>query len=100
MEHGGIVAWWIGLASQEIPPPENPVSYQQAAGCANQSKPWLEFSAYLVAVAREDSNDGRMVRGAFSRDWAIGAAAWRKALAREHAHWAPVGRGQASAWCI
>jgi hypothetical protein len=27
-----------------------------------------------------------MVRGAFSRDWAIGTAAWRKALAREHAH--------------
>ena len=37
-----------------------------------------------------------MVRGAFSPDWAIGAAAWRKALAREHAHLAPVGRGQAS----
>ena len=27
-----------------------------------------------------------MVRGAFSRDWAIGTAAWRKALAREQAH--------------
>jgi len=27
-----------------------------------------------------------MVRGTFSRDWAIGTAAWRKALAREHAH--------------
>jgi hypothetical protein len=75
-------AWLAGSAPTWL----RPAVVLEAAGCANQSKPWLDYSAYLVAIAREDSNDDRMVRGAFSRDWAIGTAAWRKALAREHAH--------------
>jgi hypothetical protein len=63
-----------------------PAVVLEAAGRANQTKPWLGYSGDLVAIAREDSKDDRMVRGAFSRDWAISTAEWREALAREHAH--------------
>ena len=75
-------AWLAGSAPTWF----RPAGALEAAGCANQSKPWLGYSAYLVAIARGDSKDDRMIRGAFSRDWAIGTAAWRKALAREYAH--------------
>lgn len=75
-------AWLAGSAPTWL----RPAVVLEAAGCANQSKPWLEYSAYLVAIAKGDSKDDRMVRGAFSRDWAIGTAAWRKTQAREHAH--------------
>ena len=75
-------AWFAGAA----PPWLQSTVVLEAAGCANQSDPWLRYFAHLVAIARQDSNDDRMVRSAFSRDWAIGTAAWRKALAREHAH--------------
>lgn len=75
-------AWLAGSAPAWL----QPAVVLEAAGCANQSKPWLAYLAYLVAIAKGDSRDERMVRGGFSRDWAIGTAAWRKALAREHAH--------------
>ncbi len=75
-------AWLGGSAPKWL----QPAIVLEAAGCANQSKPWLGYSAYLVEIAKGDANDDRMVRGAFSRDWAIGTAAWRKALARKHAH--------------
>lgn len=39
-----------------------------------------------IAVALGDQNDERMVSGSLSRGCAIGTAAWRRALAREHAH--------------
>jgi len=58
----------------------------EAAGCANQSNPWRGYAAHLTAIAKGDPKDDRMVRGTFSREWAIGTAAWRKALARDHAH--------------
>lgn len=50
--------------------------------------PWTLYLAELVNVIRGDPNDDRLVRGAFSRGWAIGTSGWRKALARQHAHFA------------
>jgi hypothetical protein len=75
-------AWLGGSAPTWL----EPTVVLQAAACANQSQPWLRYAAHLIAIARGDPNDDRVVRGAFSRDWAIGTAAWRKALAHEHAH--------------
>jgi REP element-mobilizing transposase RayT len=56
-----------------------------ATGCANRSDPWAGYADHLVAVAQGDQNDDRMVSGSLSRGWAIGTAAWRRALAHEHA---------------
>ena len=48
-------AWLCGSAPQWL----QPAIVLKAAGCANQSKPWLGYSAYLVAIARGDANDDR-----------------------------------------
>jgi hypothetical protein len=57
-----------------------------ATGAAHRSDPWAGYAEHLVAVAQGDVNDDRMVSGSLSRGWAIGTAAWRRALALEHAH--------------
>lgn len=75
-------AWLAGSA----PPWLQSAVVLEAAHCASQSRPWPGYAAYLVAIAKGDTDDDRMIRGAFSHGWAIGTAAWRKALARERAH--------------
>ena len=75
-------AWLAGA----VPTWREPAVVLEAAGCANQSNPWRGYAAHPIAIAKGDPKDDRMVRGIFSREWAIGTAAWRKALAREHAH--------------
>lgn len=75
-------AWLAGA----VPTWLEPAVVLEAAGCANQSNPWRGYAAHLIAIAKGDPKNDRMVRGTFSREWAIGTAAWRKALAREHAH--------------
>jgi len=75
-------AWLAGSAHRWL---ESAVVLRTPGG-VDAGNPWMPYVMDLVAVANGDPNDDRMVRGAFSRGWAIGTAGWRKALAREHAH--------------
>ena len=76
-------AWLAGSAPAWL----QPAVVLGAAGCANQSKPWLAYSAYLVAITKGDSKDDRMVRGGFSRDWAIGTARGARPLPASMRTW-------------
>jgi len=77
-----LAAWLGGSAPEWL---EDAVVLE-AAGCAQGPDAWRRYADHLATIANGDANDERMVTGALSRGWAIGTAAWRKALAREHAH--------------
>jgi REP element-mobilizing transposase RayT len=81
-ESSSLAAWLGGTAPSWL----EAAVLLMATGCANRSDPWTGYADHLVAVAQGDANDERMVSGSLSRGWAIGTAAWRRALAREHAH--------------
>ncbi len=77
-----LAAWLGGSAPEWL---EDAVVLE-AARCAQGPDAWRGYADHLATIANGDANDERMVTGALSRGWAIGTAAWRKALAREHAH--------------
>jgi putative transposase len=47
---------------------------------------WRRYLARLAATGAETTDREAAPAPEFSQDWAIGTDAWRKALAREHAH--------------
>lgn len=61
-------------------------TWLRGMGLADEAEGWVDYVERLRQLALDPAEQDRLGFGAMSRGWAIGTDAWRKAVARDHAH--------------